>query len=299
MIRATSHIHGPPVTFDATVSGLAVYLDNWSLIELAKGDSSRRKRFVDAVGTGGDLLFSATNAAELTGPQGQSLDALRTFLDEIGPHWFPVKLDPHAVVNRELEGAGPAESCISTDFMKQYFADRTVGYSPGSGRVIELSEGFFRLGAVLDWVGQQRDSIRESGAALDAALIQKISGYRAEFERNPPWLDHKFPALPFNPSKPATFTYVNLVRTLIVDAKAYRLKKGDGLDFCHAVMASAFASLATLDKHWKWRVEGLPKPNELARIYYQPELDKMVTDIESWLKQGGVPRSTFIPKELA
>ncbi len=201
-----------------------------------------------------------------------------------------MKLDPRVVVNRELEGAGPAESCISTNFMKQYFADRTVGYSPGSGRVIELSEGFFRLGAVLDWVGLQRESIRESAAALDAALIQKISGYRAEFERNPPCLDHKFPAFPFNPSKPATFTYVNLVRTLIVDAKAYQLKKGDALDFCHAVMASAFASIATLDKHWKRRVEGLPKPNGLARIYYQPELNKMVTDIEHWLRQSGVPR---------
>jgi hypothetical protein len=92
--------------------------------------------------------------------------------------------------------------------------------------------------------------------------------------------------LPFQPSKPATFTYVNLVRTLIVDAKAYRLKEGDGVDFCHAVMASAFARLATLDKHWKRRVENLPKPNTLARIYYQPELDKMVADIESWLKPG-------------
>jgi hypothetical protein len=56
------------------------------------------------------------------------------------------------------------------------------------------------------------------------------------------------------------------------------LKKGDGSDFCHAVMASAFATAATLDKHWKRRVEGLPKPNQLARIYYQPELDKMVAD---------------------
>jgi hypothetical protein len=39
-----------------------------------------------------------------------------------------------------------------------------------------------------------------------------------------------------------------------------------------------------IDKQWKRRVEGLPKPNKLARIYYQPELDKMVTDIEVWVK---------------
>lgn len=284
MIRSTSGIDGPPLTLNATVSGLAIYLDNFSLIRLAKGDPSRRKRFVDAVHTGADLLFSLTNAAELTGPQGGSLEALRTFLDQVGPRWFPVELNPFVVAKRELRGAGPAECCVSTDFMKQYFAARTMGYSPNSGKVIDLSGHFFRLGAVLDWVGLQRESIRKGTASLDDALINKISGHRAEFERDPQWLDRTFPALQFHPSIPATFTYVNLVRTLIVDAKAHQLKKGDGVDFCHAVMASAFASVATLDKHWKRRIEGLPKPNKLARIYYQPELDKMVADIESCVK---------------
>ncbi|HWZ43294.1 MAG TPA: hypothetical protein VNW97_07440 [Candidatus Saccharimonadales bacterium] len=58
---------------------------------------------------------------------------------------------------------------------------------------------------------------------------------------------------------------------MIVEAKAHHLKKGDGLDFCHAVMASTFAHVATLDKHWKRRLDGFPEPNKLARIYYQNE----------------------------
>jgi hypothetical protein len=73
-------------------------------------------------------------------------------------------------------------------------------------------------------------------------------------------------------------------RRRFVESKAYQVKKGDGLDFCHAVMGSAFASVATLDKHWKRRVEGLPKPNGLARIYSGTELGQMVTDIEWVLK---------------
>jgi hypothetical protein len=91
---------------------------------------------------------------------------------------------------------------------------------------------------------------------------------------------------------PATFTYVHLVRNLVINAKAQRLKEGDGVDFCHAVMATAFSSVATLDKHWKRRIESLPKPNGLARIYYGAELDRMVTDIESWLKQSGYAASS-------
>jgi hypothetical protein len=44
----------------------------------------------------------------------------------------------------------------------------------------------------------------------------------------------------------------------------YNLKRGDGIDLCHAVIGSSFGSVVTLDKHWKRRVEELPKPNGLA-----------------------------------
>jgi hypothetical protein len=281
MIRATSSIDGPPFTFNATVSGLAVYLDNWSVIDLAKGDPSRRKRFVDAVCTGGDLLFSSANAAELTGPQGKSFDAVKSFLDQIGPHWFPVELNPFKVIERERSGANRSESCVSADFMRAYFRDRTKGFTPGSGKVIDLSEDFFRLGTVMDWVAQS-DSIPRHSREFDD-ILRTAREHRTVYERDPSRLDQQFRV--FNPHQPATFACGNLMRTLIVESKAYQVKKGDGLDFCHAVMASAFASVATLDKQWKRRVENLPKPNRLARIYSGRELDEMVTDIESYLKR--------------
>jgi hypothetical protein len=34
----------------------------------------------------------------------------------------------------------------------------------------------------------------------------------------------------------------------------------------------------------------LPKPNRLAKIYYQPELDKMVRDIERFLDNASLER---------
>ena len=279
MITATANIDGPPFTFNAEVGGLAVYLDNWSLMDLAEGDVSRRKRFIDSLRAGGDLLFSVTNAAELAGPQGKSLDDVRMFLDELGARWFPVRLDANEVVRLELEGASPSDSCISVDFLKQYFKTRMAGYP--TGKIVSLSDDFFGLGAVLDWVTPQRNSIREGSVSLDSELVKKVAAHRAEFERNPSWLEEKFPVLQFNPSKPATFAYINLVRALILERNP-PLKKGDGFDFCHAVLASAFASVATLDKHWKRRVEALPKPNKLAKIYDSPLLDVMVTDIEGW-----------------
>jgi hypothetical protein len=78
--------------------------------------------------------------------------------------------------------------------------------------------------------------------------------------------------------------YGNLIRSLILEAKSYQLKKNDGLDFCHTVISSAFASVATLDKQWKRRVANLPKPNHAAQVLYANELDTMVGLLESEVK---------------
>ena len=71
-----------------------------------------------------------------------------------------------------------------------------------------------------------------------------------------------------------------MIRLLVVGGKAYRFKKGDGADLCHSIAAGAFATFATLDKQWKGRMGRLPKPNQLAAVYYEPELDQLVTDLE-------------------
>ncbi len=283
MINATTSTDDQ-LRFNIRVSGLAIYLDNFALIRLARENPSRRARFIAAMRSGAELLFSVTNAAELSGPQGRSQTLLRCFLDEIGPHWFPVELDPLVVVHRELAGSDPSQACVSEDFLRGYFVAMTRDYVPGCGRIIDLSPGFFRLGPVLDWVAPQRDSIRRGMETLDVALRARIGHYVQEQKTNPRWLESKFPAMPFDASRRATFTYVNLIRTLILESKSYRLKKGDGGDFCHAMIASAFASLATLDKHWKRRIESLPKPNHLARLYYAQELDTMVSDLESLVR---------------
>ncbi len=68
--------------------------------------------------------------------------------------------------------------------------------------------------------------------------------------------------------------------------EASSVKQGDWMDFCHAVVACAFARFATLDKRWKRRIEALPKPNGLARIYSARELDAMVVDMESWVSMN-------------
>lgn len=75
------------------------------------------------------------------------------------------------------------------------------------------------------------------------------------------------------------------MRTLISEAKSHQIVKNDGIDFGQAVVAPSIAKLATLDKHWKRRIEKLPRPNQLARIYCETELDEFVDDFEGQVEK--------------
>jgi hypothetical protein len=273
-----------PLIFKAKLYGAAVYLDNFAIKALAKGDSSRRLRFVDAIHNGAELLFSVANAAELSGPKDNSFNIIKEFLNELGAHWFPVELNVLEVVKREAEGASPSECCVSKQFMRDCLKAFFSESGPDPSQVVSLSENFFRLGPVMDWVASQRESIAKGKAQFDEMLRTRIRLQCAKRKSDPDWMEQNYPIVPFNPSLPANFALINLNRTLILEAKSHPLKRGDGVDFSHAIMASAFANFGALDKHWKRRIDGLPKPNQLARIYYELELDHMVDDIEIALR---------------
>jgi hypothetical protein len=266
------------------VRRVPIYLDNFAIKLLAKGDISLRQRFVAALHNGADLLFSTANSVEISGAQGASALAIKTFLDELGPHWYPVDFNPFVVMEQEKAGLDPSRCCYAEEMLRAYFVNRTSEHRPGSGRVIDLSEQFFQLGLFVDWLQPKRDHFLERSRAFDAELNTGMRELRVKHKRNPGWLDRVLPLPQFNPRMAATFSFCCLMRELISDS-GFQMKKGDGMDFCHAVMASSFAVFAALDKQWKRRVENFPKPNGAARIYYEPELDTMVADIETALRQ--------------
>lgn len=263
-----------------------VYLDNDSLIRLAKRDLSRRERFVKALQRGGTLLFSMTNAAEVAGPKGSSANAVRAFLDSIGPYWIPLHMDPWTVVEREKADI-LFQTPVPEWFMESYVRERM---SQGDKKVVDLSsEAFFRLSAVMDWVQGDWNEIKKEADRMDLELKEWISQRRVEYEKDPAFLDRMWPPVYFDVSRPATFVMNHLLRMLIVEAKAYQFKDHDARDFCHAVLAASYGSIATLDKQWKRRVENLPKPNHLAKMYYSEEIDQLVDMLEMLVNRKMVP----------
>jgi hypothetical protein len=116
VIRITTE-NGNPVVI-AETKGYAIYLDNDALSELASGSAARRQRFVDAIHAKATLLFSWANAIEVS-----SATPVHTLLDNIGPNWVPLALDPWEVAKREAAGLGE-QAVVSSSFMQAYFQDR-------------------------------------------------------------------------------------------------------------------------------------------------------------------------------
>lgn len=267
------------VTMSVSVRRLAVYLDNWSIIALAKDQGHLRARFLRTLKDGVDILFSVTNASEIVGPAGASQEALRSFFTEVGPYWIPIE-GPGVVdvMERESKGKG-RESCISHDLLNKFFAGRNIQLH-GEQRLDFVSSGFFDLGFFIDWLVPQKDEIRQTLTKFDTVLREKLRDLRRAYDQNKSRFSTVMPRPVFDANAPATFAWNALLRLLILEGKAYTWKRGDSADFCHALIAASYAQLATLDKHWKRRIELLPKPNSLASIYYEPELGQFVTDVE-------------------
>jgi hypothetical protein len=259
---------------------LGVYLDNDSLIELATGAKSRRQRFLDALAIGGDLLFSYTNAVEIAGPQGKTATAIRSFLDDVKSYWTPLGMNPWEVAWREANGF-LGQAPVSESFMKAYCEERIYDLREGHGEVLDLSaDSFFRLSSVLDWVQEHRDDIRGHAGEVDLKFCSLLKQLRDDHDKNQSALDREAPPVPLDHQRPATFVLNHLLRMLVLEANAFHYKKNDGLDFCHAVLASAYGSMITLDKQWKRRVENLPSHNRLAKVYYRPQVDELVNLLE-------------------
>ncbi len=268
------------VTIRAMARKVGVYLDNFAIIDIAKGDASRRERFLEAFWNGADLLFSTTNAAEITGPTSErSVNSIRSFLDAIGPNWVPIDgIGVVEVMNREAAGNGNKEACVCNWFLNQFFAGRNIQLH-GEQRLGMVDADFFKLSFVLDWLQRQREDNRGRLADFDKTLRLQLERFRQAFDRNKSGFHKLVPPPIFDRSKPATFAWQGLVRCLVLEARAFRFKPGDGADLCHATMGTAYSNFAALDKQWKRRVVSLPKPNGLARVYYQQELDQLVEDV--------------------
>jgi hypothetical protein len=181
MIKITSE-HGE-VFCDAKTRGFCVYLDTWALLDLARGLESRQQRVTDSIRQGGTLLFSFANALEIGDLSGASSDAVQNLLNSIGQYWFPLEMNPWKVAEREKEGF-VLSAPFADSLMKTFFQKRAHDLSSNENELLNLSESFFSLGSVLNWVKENKEKAQTDKGRLDQALEDRIKRMRAEYDND-------------------------------------------------------------------------------------------------------------------
>ena len=254
-------------------------MDNDALCGLAT-PGELRDRFIAALRSQGTLLFSGENAIEL--PANHNV---QSFLDDVGPEWAPLPLNPWAVAQPDRAGAGASASAsesIATSHCQQSSAE----VSPRVGVVRDQSaDTHRRLGEAVLWVRGNAGAVRDF-QKLSEAVCKRVEEDCLDYGKEPASLETIAPSVPFLRECPVHFALNHLLRALMVESRASQLRERDGVDLCRAVMAVSYARVAMLDVAWKRRVEGLPRPHELAEVYCAGELGVFVDRFESLTRQG-------------
>jgi hypothetical protein len=169
-----------------------IYLDNWALSDFST-EASWRKQFLNLFEDRGTLAVSLMNVVEIASP-GKKRSDLRSFLEEIGPHWFPLTVSPFKVMQAQETGHHPESGCFSEAFLKDpRFLSKLCSGNRSLAHLIDLTEG-------------------PAGVALQAAdrsseICKDLSEARIAYSANPKGLDTRWPSLPFS-RKPQCDPYI-------------------------------------------------------------------------------------------
>ena len=261
---------GQDYKFEVWAELPCIYLDHWALRRLS-ADRALSSRFLFAFKHRGTVMFSLMNVAEIARDESpQRAQQIRDFLAQLGPHWFPMTIDPFRIINAEETGKVPdgLPPCASVGFWTDpQFAARLVTGPLSLAHVVDLT------------FGPGGDDVRAETDRGTARLRQGIQELRDEHARNPKELDNKYPLLKFDALKPMRGIYNGLARYTITDT--FTLNDNHARDLFHAVVSVHCAGMVTLDAHWAGQVRKLKLPANFVQVYTEAELDRFLRDFEA------------------
>jgi len=244
----------------------AIYLDQDSLAHIARTEDVRR-RFLDIWSRRGELLFSWANALDLSGPQGRSAELIKSFLQDLGPHWIPLEMNPWKVVRKE-NGEEPSSGtpCVSESFLQGYF--------------LRLRDEVTNLGRVVDLIHEDLADWRRDIVRLKSHADSMVNGSRDRYRKDRSSLDRDLPALPNDATRPAAYLLRQLER-LTARELGYPWTPNDGIDFLHASVAGSCADFLLLDRQWKRRILAVAPPKTYPWVFYRAELNTFLDAFEN------------------
>lgn len=245
-----------------------IYLDHWAL-RLFSSDPDLRNRFLTIFKTRGTLMMSLMNVVEIAGNVSESTAAeLRSFLEEIGPHWVPSTIDPIRIIEAEQGVPTDVHPCISKGFLTEpKFAKRLVEGAVNLTHVVDLTRG--------DEGKEQRESTSKSSQKL----LGHLENWRKIHASRPKALDTEYPKLPFDEERPMRPIYHGLVRYTITDS--FALNENHVRDLYHTIAAVRCADMVLLDPHWLGQTRKLKLPEGFVLLYGRSEIEQFLKDFET------------------
>jgi hypothetical protein len=209
-----------------------IYLDHCSLRNIAS-NAARRQQFVRILEAKGTLLFSWMNATETAPNSGQSVDDMRSLLDEVGPNWLLLDNNSETVAEREGRGVPPPQVFFDEEFFKGWWA-----------AIEPADRGPFRLGTMLELA-----QLPEFKAMWKTRLqsLDRIVSLLQEARRRMRAGTFK-PSVRRDPSRPSLAAYDTLVTALLKDGK--NIVVNDVCDLLHAAVALTYSHWVVLDGAW-------------------------------------------------
>jgi hypothetical protein len=235
-----------------------IYLDHCSLRNIA-GSPARRQQFVRVLEKKGTLLFSWMNATETAPNSGQSVDDMRSLLDEVGPHWLLLDNNSETVAEREARGLPAPQVFFDEEFFRGWWAA-----TDGSA---------FRLGTMLDLA--QLPEFKAMWKARRKSLGRLVSLLH-EARRRMHAGKYK-PGVRRDPSRPSLTTYDILVTALLKDGK--NIVVNDVCDLLHAAVALTYGHWVVLDGAWANYARQLRR-DQHVRVFPVNKLDEALAVLE-------------------
>ena len=200
-----------------------IYLDHWALRKISVQPDWRR-RFLGAFKSRGTLLFSVVHLAELAGNKGESVTAVRSFLEAIGPHWMVTRVDPFKVVTLEAAWKNGDKAPYVADF-----------FFKRGDFLKRLCNGPVSLAHLVDMLTEKdvaaiTTNLPKSCATMAESIIRLREAYRT----NPAVLNKTFAAQQFNPRFPMRFVVCGLMRSFVTDR--FKINDRHIRDFFHTAV---------------------------------------------------------------
>ena len=212
-------------------------------------------------------MFSWANVLEVAANSGASLDAIQSFLSEIGEQWYPIEWNAFEVIRRE-EGvtSGNNNPCLASGFLEAYYP--------------HISDGLLSLSTVCDLIQGSafKPAYRPNMENLKAEILKTFYSWRSESLKRDDVSEH------FDQVRPTAYV-VEGFRQLI-QKETFNMDENDALDFLHAAVPIAYGDFVLLDKHWADLAQKLKLPPDRVKVYSPKHVEEFFENLERFEGSG-------------